>query len=103
MRERTDLTYGSDQEMEKAYLQYVSGWMFAAFGLRPALGRLLTEDDDRQPGAHPYAVLSYDYWTRRFGRDPKRSWAARFAWATMLYRDRRRWPERVSPAPRPAR
>jgi hypothetical protein len=23
------------------------------------------------PGAHPYAVLSYDYWTRRFGRDPK--------------------------------
>jgi predicted permease len=23
------------------------------------------------PRAHPYAVLSYDYWTRRFGRDPK--------------------------------
>ncbi len=40
---RIDLTYGSDQEIEKAYLQYVSGWMFAAFGLRPALGRLFTE------------------------------------------------------------
>ena len=25
----------------------------------------------RVPGAHPYAVLSYDYWKRRFGRDPK--------------------------------
>ena len=24
-----------------------------------------------KPGAHPYAVLSYDYWTNRFGRDPK--------------------------------
>jgi putative ABC transport system permease protein len=73
--EQTDLTYtsgqGSDQEMEKAYVQYVSGWMFRSFGLRPALGRLLTEDDDLEPGAHPVAVLSYDYWTRRFGRDPK--------------------------------
>ncbi|HXB75102.1 MAG TPA: ABC transporter permease [Candidatus Acidoferrales bacterium] len=66
-----DLTYRSDQEMEKACLQYVSGWMFASFGLRPALGRLFTENDDRQPGAHPYAVLSYDYWKRRFGQDPK--------------------------------
>ncbi|SPF50960.1 conserved membrane hypothetical protein [Candidatus Sulfopaludibacter sp. SbA4] len=68
---RWDLTYGSDQEMEKAYLQYVSGWMFGSFGLRPAAGRLLTENDDLKPGAHPYAVISYDYWSRRFGRDPK--------------------------------
>jgi len=67
--DRSDLTYGSDQEMEKAYRQFVSGWMFGAFGLRPALGRLLTENDDGEPGANPYAVLSYDYWTRRFGQD----------------------------------
>jgi predicted permease len=69
--ERMDLTYKSDQEMEKANLQYVSGWMFGSFGLRPALGRLFTENDDVKPGAHPYAVLSHDYWTRRFGRDPR--------------------------------
>ncbi|MGO9271025.1 MAG: ADOP family duplicated permease [Terriglobia bacterium] len=68
---RTDLTFGSDGEMEKAYRQYVSGWMFSAFGLRPAVGRLLTENDDLEPGAHPYAVLSHDYWATRFGRDPK--------------------------------
>jgi len=68
---RIDLTYGSDAEMEKAHRQYVSGWMFGSFGLRPALGRLFTESDDVKPGAHPYAVLSYDYWTSRFGRDPK--------------------------------
>ena len=67
--ERMDLTYRSDQEMEKAYLQYVSGWMFDSFGLRPAAGRLFTESDDLTPGGHPYAVLSYDYWKRRFGRD----------------------------------
>ena len=73
--EQTDLTCESDREagqgMEKAYVQYVSGWMFRSFGLRPSSGRLLAGDDDFEPGAHPVAVLSYDYWTRRFGRDPK--------------------------------
>jgi putative ABC transport system permease protein len=60
----------SDGNDEKATRQYVSGTMFASFGLQPALGRLLTPQDDRTPGAHPYAVISYDYWTRRFGQDP---------------------------------
>ena len=69
--ERVDITYASDQEMEKAQLQYVSGRMFPSFGLRPAVGRLLTADDDLKPGAHPLAVLSHDYWARRFGQDPK--------------------------------
>ena len=68
--DRKDLTYATDEEMEKGYVQYVSGWMFSSFGLRPAMGRLFTEKDDQVPGAHPYAVLSYDYWKRRFGRDP---------------------------------
>ena len=48
---RTDLTYGSDQDMEKANVQYVSGSMFPAFDLQPALGRLLAESDDRTPGS----------------------------------------------------
>jgi putative ABC transport system permease protein len=68
--ELADLTYKSDEEMEKAHLQYVSGWMFTTFEIRPALGRVLTEADDLKPGAHPYAVLSYDYWSHRFARDP---------------------------------
>jgi predicted permease len=67
---RVDLTYGTDEEMEKAQMQHVSGWMFSAFGLRPAIGRLLTASDDETPGVHPYAVLSYDYWKSRFGQDP---------------------------------
>ena len=69
--QRLDLTYASDHETEPAQVQYVSGWMFDSFGLTPAAGRLLTERDDRTPGAHPYAVLSHDYWTRRFDRDPR--------------------------------
>ncbi len=66
---RMDLTYKSDQQMEKAQTQYVSGWMFGAFGIKPALGRLFTPDDDREPGIHAYAVLSHDYWNRRFAMD----------------------------------
>jgi predicted permease len=67
----SDVTYSSDTEMEKVNVQYVSGWMFSSFGLRPAAGSLFTERDDATPGAHPVAVISSDYWTRRFGRDPK--------------------------------
>jgi predicted permease len=67
---RSDLTYKTDQEMEKANLAYVSGNMFNIFGLQPALGRLLTDNDNHTPGAETAAVISYDYWTRRFNRDP---------------------------------
>ncbi len=48
-----DLTYRSDQEMEKANLDYVSGGMFGSFGLRPAAGRLFNASDDVTPGALP--------------------------------------------------
>jgi putative ABC transport system permease protein len=68
--ERIDVTYKSDQEMEKAHVNYVSGDMFSAFGLQPTLGRLLTRLDDTTPGAHPVAVISNDYWKRRFENDP---------------------------------
>ena len=68
--DRTDITWSSDDNMEKAHVVYVSGNMFPLFGLKPALGRLLVPADDRSPGIGPYAVLSWDYWNHRFGRDP---------------------------------
>jgi predicted permease len=68
--DRTDMTWFTDDDMEKAHFVYVSGNMFPLFGLEPALGRLLAPADDRAPGASPYAVLSWDYWNHRFGRDP---------------------------------
>ena len=69
--DRAELTFKGDDEIERVNRQYVSGWMFDSFGLRPAAGRLFTEGDDRARSASPYVVLSYDYWTRRFGRDPQ--------------------------------
>ena len=68
--DRTDITWSTDDDMEKAHVVYVSGNMFPLFGLEPALGRLLVPDDDRGPGLGPYAVLSWDYWNHRFGLDP---------------------------------
>lgn len=67
--EPLDLTYKTEEEMEKANVQYVSGRMFTSFGLHPAVGRLLTENDDVHPAGHPVAVLSHDYWSHRFGQD----------------------------------
>ena len=67
---RIDATFGSDEETERVWCQYVSGLMFSNFGLKPALGRLFSESDDVTPGTHPYAVISHDYWSRRFGKDP---------------------------------
>ena len=48
----------------------ISGNYFAVLGVTPAVGRLITADDDDQPGAHPVAVLSYGFWQRAFGADP---------------------------------
>ena len=48
----------------------VTGNYFRTLGLHPAAGRLLTPDDDRVRNGHPVMVLSYEYWMRRFNRDP---------------------------------
>ncbi len=68
--DRTDVTWSTDDDMEKAHVVYASGNMFPLFGLKPALGRLLAPVDDCDPGLAPYAVLTWDYWNHRFGRDP---------------------------------
>jgi predicted permease len=48
----------------------VSGSYFPVLGLKPAIGRLLSEEDDRAIGQSPVVVLSHSCWENRFGRDP---------------------------------
>src|SRR3954454_15617088 len=48
----------------------VSGQYFPILALTPALGRLLTPDDDRVIGEAHVAVLSHAFWQSRFGLDP---------------------------------
>ena len=63
-----NVSYGDQTERVRGEL--VSGNFFEVLGVRPWAGRLFTQDDDRTPGAHPVAVLSYAYWESRFGNDP---------------------------------
>jgi MacB-like periplasmic core domain len=49
---------------------FVSGNYFDVLGVRPAVGRLFTPDDNRKEDGHPWAVLDYGFWQRRFGGDP---------------------------------
>jgi predicted permease len=49
----------------------VSGNYFEVLGVTPAIGRVFTSADNATEGAHPYAVLTYDFWRRRFGGDPR--------------------------------
>jgi predicted permease len=63
-----NVSYGDQNERVRGEL--VSGNFFDLLGVRPWAGRLFTQDDDRNPGAHPVAVLSYDFWQRRFAKDP---------------------------------
>ena len=64
------LNVGSAGRTEEARGEIVTGTYFPVLGVRPALGRLLSPDDDRHRLGHPVAVLSYGYWTSRFGADP---------------------------------
>lgn len=53
----------------QALAELVTGNHHPLLGMRPALGRLLTPDDDR-PGAAPVAVISHQLWRDRFAASP---------------------------------
>lgn len=57
-------------QTERGQGELVSGNYFEVLGVQPMLGRVFSPQDDRTPGAQPVAVLSHQYWTRRFGADP---------------------------------
>ncbi len=59
---------GGSQEQARGRL--VSENYFAVFGVKPAMGRLFLLSDGGVAGQDPYAVISYDYWRRRFGKNP---------------------------------
>ena len=67
---RLEMARAGRADTETVRVQAVSGEYFQVLGVRPALGRALTPDDDRLGRPEPVAVLSYGCWQRRFGSDP---------------------------------
>jgi putative ABC transport system permease protein len=57
-----------DGAWEEARGRLVSGGFFQVLGVRPAIGRTFTTAEDR--AETPYAIISYNYWQRRFGGRP---------------------------------
>ena len=60
---------GSSGPVDTRNGEYVSGNFFRTLGVRPWIGRLMTDADD-QPGAPPVAVMSYHVWSDKYGSDP---------------------------------
>jgi predicted permease len=60
-----------DNQTERVDAELVSGNYFSVLGVKPALGRVFSsEEDDRIYNGHPVVVLSHDYWVNRFQRNP---------------------------------
>src|SRR5919112_1375032 len=64
------MSLSRDGNNQRVWGYLVTGNYFDVLGVRPALGRALTPEDDRAPLASPVAVLSHGGWVRRFGADP---------------------------------
>src|SRR6185503_8764298 len=59
---------GQDSFAERYEATEISSGTFRLVGQQPILGRDFVASDE-QPGAAPVAILSYDFWQRRYNRD----------------------------------
>src|SRR5687768_9102917 len=60
-----------ENRTERLEAELVSGNYFSMLGVKPAIGRVFSpEEDDRTYMGHPVVVLSHGYWVSRFARDP---------------------------------
>src|SRR3954452_17887389 len=70
-RRLAETSVSIDNQTERLDTEMVSGNYFSMLGVHPAIGRVVSsQEDDLAYQGHPVVVLSYDYWTRRFSRDP---------------------------------
>ena len=67
-KDEIELTYSASGESVRGEL--VSGNYFEVLGVQPVIGRLISEADDHESITSPVAVISYEFWKRRFAMDP---------------------------------
>lgn len=66
---RVGLNLTGGGEPERVTAEVVSWSYFRILEVDAALGRTFNPDEDRDPGTHPAAILSYERWRDRFGSD----------------------------------
>jgi len=57
---------GAGTTAEQPHARFVTGNFFSVLGVPAYAGRTFTAAEDETPGQDPVAVISYDYWQRRF-------------------------------------
>jgi len=65
-----DANIASHNQTLNGPVMLVSGSYFPLLGIQPALGRLLTPQDDQSVGANFVVVVGYGYWQTTLGADP---------------------------------
>jgi predicted permease len=63
------LSFAKGPEVERVSGALVSGNYFSVLGVKPSLGRLIDESDDRGGKSDLVAVLSFPFWQRAFAAD----------------------------------
>jgi putative ABC transport system permease protein len=62
--------YQDGDQPQRVRVQAVSASYFSLFGVGARLGRVLRPEEDEAGGNARAVLLSFDFWTRRYGRDP---------------------------------
>lgn len=62
-------TVGGEGAPESVFTIEATANTFQVLGVKPVLGRDFVASD-QQPGAEPVVILRYDFWQRRFGKNP---------------------------------
>ena len=63
------MSVSHESRNERVWGYLVSGNYFDVLQVQPFLGRYFTPEEDKTPGSHPVAVISYGCWQKRFASD----------------------------------
>jgi predicted permease len=63
------LSFTDGEKTERVRGELVSGNYFDVLGVKTAVGRTFTQDDDRVVNGHPLVILSYGFWRSRYAGD----------------------------------
>src|SRR3989440_9833503 len=60
------MSISHENRNERVWGYLVSGNYFDTLGVQPFLGRYFLAEEDKTPGSHPVAVITYECWQKRF-------------------------------------